>query len=84
MKDIQIKGNGINKQNLNYHLGWKKMMDTTINLHTCSVCSTDFDEYSEGGTVGEFGILPVAFCPTCLACMCDMADQMRDPAEELD
>ncbi len=51
------------------------------NIYNCSVCSTDFDEYNEGGVVGNFGMLPVAFCPTCLACMCDMADQMRDPEE---
>ena len=48
------------------------------NVYNCSVCSTDFDEYSEGGTVGNFGMLPVALCPTCLSCMCDMADQMRE------
>ena len=51
------------------------------NVYNCSVCSTDFDECSEGGIRGNFGILPVAFCPTCLACMLDMADQMRDPEE---
>ena len=45
--------------------------------HNCSVCKTDFDEDQEGGVTGEFGILPVAFCPTCLACMMDMADQLN-------
>lgn len=53
------------------------------NILNCSVCSTDFDEYSEGGVQGDFGMLPVAFCPTCLACMLDMADQMKEPEEEL-
>jgi len=45
--------------------------------HNCSVCTTDFDEDQEGGVTGEFGILPVAFCPTCLACIMDMADQLN-------
>ena len=42
----------------------------------CSVCSGDFSLEDEGGVMGEFGIIPVAFCPTCLSCMCDMASQM--------
>ena len=48
------------------------------NVYNCSVCSCDFDEYNEGGTVGNFGILPVAFCPTCLACMFDMVEQLKE------
>lgn len=47
-------------------------------IYTCSVCDTEFDEVAEGGTVGEFGILPVAFCPTCLACMFDMVEQLQE------
>ena len=47
-------------------------------VHTCSVCSCEFNEWAEGGTVGNFGILPVAFCPTCLACMYDMVRQMDE------
>ena len=47
-------------------------------VYNCSVCSCEFDEYAEGGTVGNFGILPVAFCPTCLACMFDMVEQMKE------
>jgi len=42
--------------------------------HRCNVCSSDFTA-DEGGTTGYFGILPVAFCPTCLACMNDMIVQ---------
>lgn len=42
--------------------------------HVCSVCSCDYTE-DEGGTVGYIGILPVAFCPTCLAGVIDMAQQ---------
>jgi len=48
------------------------------NIHICSVCDTEFDEYAEGGTVGNFGMLPVAFCPTCLACCFDMVEQMKE------
>jgi hypothetical protein len=29
----------------------------------------------EGGVVGYFGILPVAFCPTCYSSMVDMISQ---------
>jgi len=43
----------------------------------CSVCSCEFSLDDEGGTEGYFGILPVAFCPTCLCCMEDMCEQLR-------
>ena len=43
----------------------------------CTVCNSDFSLEEEGGIAGEFGILPVQFCPTCLSCMMDMADQLR-------
>jgi hypothetical protein len=42
--------------------------------HVCNVCSCDFTD-DEGGIQGYFGILPVAFCPTCYASMCDMVEQ---------
>ena len=48
----------------------------------CSVCSCDFSLDEEGGIQGDFGILPVAFCPTCLSCMMDMADQLNEYDEE--
>lgn len=44
-------------------------------MNQCDVCDCDFDIEAEGGIDGYFGILPVSFCPTCYACMCDMADQ---------
>jgi hypothetical protein len=42
--------------------------------HRCNVCSCMFTD-DEGGIQGYFGMLPVAFCPTCLSCMLDMAGQ---------
>ena len=42
--------------------------------HKCNVCQCDFTD-DEGGIQGYFGILPVAFCPTCYASMCDMVGQ---------
>ena len=42
--------------------------------HKCNICSCEFTE-DEGGIVGYFGMLPVAFCPTCHSCMTDMVQQ---------
>jgi hypothetical protein len=42
--------------------------------HKCNVCACDFTD-DEGGVVGYFGILPVAFCPTCYSSMVDMVQQ---------
>jgi hypothetical protein len=52
-------------------------------LHKCSVCSCEFTE-DEGGILGFFGMLPVAFCPFCFSSMCDMVDQLSidDDLEE--
>ena len=44
--------------------------------HKCTACSCDFTD-DEGGVHGDFGILPMSFCPTCLSCMLDMADQLN-------
>ena len=41
----------------------------------CSVCRSEFDLDEEGGITGLFGILPVAFCPWCLASLIDMVQQ---------
>jgi len=38
----------------------------------------DFDAENDGGVEGYFGILPVAFCPTCYACMVDMVSIYND------
>ena len=45
--------------------------------HKCNVCQGDFTD-DEGGIQGYFGILPVAFCPTCYASMCDMVGQIDE------
>jgi len=52
-------------------------LEETKKLGICSVCETDFDLDAEGGTKGEFGIIPVAFCPTCLSSIFDMVDQLK-------
>jgi hypothetical protein len=49
--------------------------------HKCNVCSCDFTE-DEGGVVGYFGMLPVAFCPTCYASMYDMVTQDLEIKDE--
>ena len=53
-------------------------------MNECSVCSCDFSLEDEGGIAGDFGILPVAFCPTCLSCMLDMADQLNGYDEDIE
>jgi hypothetical protein len=50
-------------------------------MNKCSVCSCEFSLEDEGGIAGEFGIIPVEFCPTCLCCMEDMCDQLRGDYE---
>jgi hypothetical protein len=52
-------------------------MAEEILTYKCSVCSCSFTE-DEGGVDGHFGMLPVAFCPTCFSCMIDMAEQYMD------
>lgn len=49
------------------------MTDKVMN---CSICSCEFTE-DESGVIGEFGMMPVAFCPTCFTSMLDMADQFN-------
>ena len=45
-------------------------------IHKCTACSCEYTD-DEGGIQGDFGILPMSFCPTCLSCMLDMADQLN-------
>lgn len=44
----------------------------------CSTCEREFDYDAEGGIEGYFGMIPVAFCPECLACIYDMVLQGDD------
>ncbi len=45
--------------------------------HKCTICQCDFTD-DEGGIQGYLGILPVAFCPTCFAGLCDLMEQLDD------
>ena len=46
-------------------------------VKVCSVCQCEFSLDDEGGVEGEFGIIPVAFCPTCLSSCENMCEQLR-------
>ena len=48
------------------------MMDTETK---CSICSTDIDE-ENGDVVGNFGMLPTAFCVWCYSSVTDMVIQL--------
>jgi hypothetical protein len=51
----------------------------------CSICDRDFSLEKEGGVAGNFGMLPVAFCPTCLCSCIDMVHQLEGyEGEQLD
>jgi len=41
------------------------LQDEIKSLRECSICGGPFDLEKEGGSEGNIGILPVAFCPTC-------------------
>lgn len=49
--------------------------------HKCNVCACEFTD-DEGGVVGYFGILPVAFCPTCYSSIVDMVQQDMEVEDE--
>jgi len=49
------------------------MMDTETK---CSICSADIDE-ENGDIVGNFGILPTAFCVWCYSSATDMVIQLN-------
>jgi hypothetical protein len=44
---------------------------------TCDICDSEFDLEAEGGIAGNFGIMPVQFCPWCLSCMIDMVNRLQ-------
>jgi len=45
--------------------------------HKCTACSCEYTD-DEGGIQGNFGMLPMSFCPTCYACIWDMVDQQKE------
>jgi len=49
----------------------------------CTLCSVEFDLDAEGGIVGYVGILPVQFCPVCLAGLDDLFTQLNCKVCEL-
>lgn len=51
--------------------------------HKCNVCSSEFTD-DEGGVLGHFGMLPVAFCPFCFSSICDMVSQFTPDEDEID
>ena len=53
-------------------------------MSECSTCSVEFSLQEEGGIEGNFGIIPIAFCPTCLASCIDMVYQLEGHHDELD
>ena len=46
-------------------------------LKECSTCKTEFSLKNEGGISGLFGMIPVAFCTTCLSSCIEMAEQFK-------
>lgn len=48
----------------------------------CTVCSVVFNEDEEPGISGYFGIIPVAFCTTCTACLYDLANTLLGGEDE--
>ena len=42
----------------------------------CNICKAEFSLKEEGGIEGNFGILPVSFCPYCLSSILDMSKQL--------
>ncbi len=48
----------------------------------CTVCKTPFSQEEEGGIVGQFGMIPVQFCPMCLSSMIDMVEFLQDKKEK--
>ena len=43
----------------------------------CTICEVDFSLEEEGGVAGNFGMIPISFCPTCLSSCVDMVFQLQ-------
>ena len=60
----------------------KEVIHEEIPMDDCNICGGEFSLEDEGGIQGNFGILPVIFCPTCLSSMLDMSKQILGIEEE--
>jgi hypothetical protein len=77
---------GIFQERLEPLYGMVKQYDAekNANSYKCNACGCTYTD-DEGGVEGDFGILPMCFCPTCFSCMCDMASQyMGISSDEID
>lgn len=43
----------------------------------CTICHADYSLEEEGGVMGNFGMIPIAFCPNCLSSCMDMVFQLQ-------
>ena len=50
--------------------------------YVCTICSGEFNLDTEGGELGNIGILPVALCPTCKAGIFDFVEQYNEQRPE--
>lgn len=50
--------------------------DLSIEDYECSICFAEFNIEVEGGIAGCIGLIPVAFCPTCLNGVVEMVDEL--------
>ena len=66
---------------VNIHTGEEVVVER-VPMMECTICESQFDLEGEGGTIGYFGMLMVAFCPFCLSSILDMGRQMLDIKEE--
>lgn len=48
----------------------------TLIEEECAICRSQFSLESEGGITGCIGLIPVAFCPTCLTGIVEMVDEL--------
>lgn len=53
----------------------------SANKYVCTICKSPYTE-KDGGVEGELGIIPVQFCPFCLAGLADMFEQIEEEGQE--
>lgn len=49
----------------------------SANKLVCTICQSPYTE-EQGGCEGDLGIIPVQFCPFCLAGLFDMVEQLNE------